>query len=79
LRLEIARRIGRVIGNRQKYWRGCKERTCRRARACQAPRIHCSSAPPVTPSSPERLAHTMALVQRTLREIIARKEAGEGK
>ena len=76
-RTELARRINKFIGDRKKYWRGCKEPACRRRRACLAPRIRCSNAPPLPPSTPERRARTMAHVQRVLREIDARREQGE--
>ena len=81
LRNELARRIAMLIGNRKGSWRSCKERLCRRARGCKAPRIHCTNAGPSAPVSPERLARTMALVRRTLDaravEIDAQRSAGE--
>ena len=76
-RNELARRIHRLIGDRQKYWRGCPEPACRRRGACLAPRIHCSNAPPLPPSTPEQQARTRAQVQHVLREIVARRELGE--
>jgi hypothetical protein len=76
-RTELARRINKFIGDRKKYWRGCKEPACRRRRACLAPRIRCSNAPPLPPSTPEQRARTMAHVQRVMREIEARREQGE--
>jgi hypothetical protein len=76
-RTELARRINKFIGDRKKYWRGCKERSCRRHRACAAPRIHCSNAPPSRPSTPQQHARFMAQLQRTLREVQAQREAGE--
>jgi hypothetical protein len=75
-RTELARRISRFIGDRAKYWRGCKEPLCRRRRACFAPRIRCSNAPPLPPSTPEQRARTSALIQRALREVLARREQG---
>ena len=78
-RTELARRINKFIGDRKKYWRGCKEPACRRHRACVAPRIHCSNAPPDRPSTPERRARAVAQLQRTLREVQGRRQAGEGK
>ena len=75
-RTELARRINKFIGDRKKYWRGCKEPACRRRHACLAPRIHCSNAPPLPPSTLEQRARTMAQVQRMLREIEARREQG---
>ena len=75
-RTELARRINRFIGDRKKYWRGCKELSCRRRRACLAPRIHCSNAPPLPPSTPEQQARAMAHVQCVLREVLARREQG---
>ena len=73
----LARRISRLIGDHEEYWRSCKELSCRRRRACLAPRIHCSNTPPLPPSTPERRARTMAHVQRVMREIEARREQGE--
>ena len=78
-RNELARRINKFIGDRKKYWRSCKELSCRRRRACLAPRIHCSNAPPLPPSTPEQQARAMAQVQRMLREFQARREQGEGR
>jgi hypothetical protein len=75
-RLMLARRINRLIGDNQGYWSGCKERVCRRQRACVAPRIYCSNAPPLPPSTPEQQARAMAHVQRVMREIEARREQG---
>ena len=72
----LARRISRLIGDHEEYWRSCKELSCRRRRACLAPRIHCSNAPPLPPSTPEQQARTMAQVQRMLREFEARREQG---
>jgi hypothetical protein len=67
-RNELARRISRFIGNRKEYWRGCKERACRRQHACVAPRIHCSNAPPRPPNlDGRRTARVMAQVQRAIR------------
>jgi len=73
----LARRIAVFIGNRQKSWRSCPEFCCRRQRACVAPRIHCSNAPPAPPYAPEEWSRTSALVQRTLREVLARRGGGE--
>jgi hypothetical protein len=72
----LARRISRLIGDHEEYWRGCKELSCRRRRACLAPRIHCSNAPPLPPRTPEQQARAMARVQRMLREVQARREQG---
>ena len=73
----LARRISRLIGDHEEYWRGCKEPACRRRRCCVAPRNRCSNAPPLAPSTPEQRARTMATVQRVLREVLARREQGE--
>jgi hypothetical protein len=70
----LARKIARFIGDRQGYWRGCKERSCRRQRACVAPRIRCSNAPPLEPVTPEQQARTMALVYRQVHERIAQRD-----
>ena len=74
---ELARRINKFIGDRKKYWRGCREPVCRRQRTCAAPRIHCSNAPPLPPRTPKQTARAMAHVQRVLRETLARREQGE--
>ncbi len=76
-RNELARPISRFIADRQGYWRGCRERVCRRRRACVAPRIDCSNAPPLPPMTPEQAAQAIAQVQRMLREVMARREQGE--
>ena len=73
-RNELARRIAKFIGNRTQAWRGCRERACRRARACLAPNIHCSNAPPNT-STPEEKAAVIARVQQAIRETLARRQA----
>ncbi len=73
----MARKIAILIGNRQKSWRGCPERLCRRQRACFAPRIACSNAKPLPPMSPEQSAMAIARVQRALREVMARQGAAE--
>ena len=72
----LAHRISRFIGNGSQAWRGCRERACRRARGCVAPHIHCSNAAPDT-RTPEQQAEGLAQVQRTIREILAKREAGE--
>jgi hypothetical protein len=76
-RNELARRISRLIAVEQGYWRGCQERACRRRRACVAPRIHCSNAPPLPPMTPEQEAQAIAQVQHMLREVMAQREQGE--
>jgi hypothetical protein len=73
-RNELARRITRFIGNRKEYWRGCKERACRRQHACVAPRVRCSNAPPLPPDPDgRRVARVMAQVQRALRDARERQ------
>ena len=61
----LARRISRFIADEQGCWRGCKER------ACAAPRIDCSNAPPLPPMMPEQEARGIARVHLALREAIA--------
>jgi len=73
----LARKIAMFVSDRQGFWRGCPEPLCRRQRACLAPRILCSNGKPVRPSTPEQTARLMAQVQRALREVAARQEAGE--
>ena len=65
-RLDIARRISVIVANMEHYWRGCPERSCRRARSCRAPHVRCSAAPPLTESTPEESARAMAKVQAAL-------------
>ena len=75
-RNELARRISRFVANEKEYWRGCKERSCRRQRTCFAPHVRCSNAPPRSPPDPtgRRTARVMAQLQRALREVRAREE-----
>lgn len=74
LRYELARRIGRFVGDRRRAWRTCKEPACRRHRRCCAPRIQCSNAPPPRPDPDgRRAARSLAQVQRVLRETSARQ------
>jgi len=68
-RYKLARRITRFVANEKEYWRGCKERACRRQRSCAAPHVRCSNAPPKRPDPDgRRAARVMAQVQRALRE-----------
>lgn len=67
----MARRINMLIDNRKGYWRGCKER------ACFAPRIECSNAPPLPPQTPEDWGRLSAQIQRALREVMAQRGAAE--
>ena len=76
-RLMLARRINIFISNRQRRWRGCPEPACRRRRGCVAPRIECANHKRDRPSTPEQRARGMARVQRTLRDVSARREAEE--
>jgi hypothetical protein len=66
-RYALARRIALFIG--KQLWRGCPERICRRQRACAAPRIRCSNAPPPLPPDPVRTARVMAQVSRALKSL----------
>jgi hypothetical protein len=78
MRLILARRIEMFIGNRKRYWRNCKERCCRRASCCMAPEGCCSNAPPLPPDpTGERRARVMAMVQRAVRERLARLQADD--
>jgi hypothetical protein len=65
----LARRIALFIGNRKQLWRGCPERICRRQRACAAPRIRCSNAPPSLPPDPVRTARVMGQLTRALKSL----------
>jgi hypothetical protein len=71
-----------LMSNRKRSWRSCKERLCRRARGCKAPRIHCTNEGPSAPGSPEQLARIMAFMRQTLdaraAEIDAQGFVGEG-
>jgi len=79
MRFVLARRIAVFIGNRQGAWRTCPQRGCRRARACLAPRIRCSNAPPRQPDADgRRLAWVQAMVSRALRQAAGRAVSGEG-
>lgn len=69
----LARRIAVFIGNRQQYWRTCREPLCRRQRACAAPGIRCSNAPRLPPD-PERTARAMGQLQRALKSLPPRQE-----
>ena len=76
-RNKLARRISRLVANEKEYWRGCKERACRRQHACFAPHVRCSNAPPKRPDPDgRRAARVKAQVQRVLRESLAREEGG---
>lgn len=77
-RAELARRISRFIGERAGYWRTCRERSCRRHRACRTPHVRCSAAPPPAPRKPEDFARTAALIQRALREWRASESRKDG-
>lgn len=76
----LARRIAISIGNRERAWRTCKEPRCRRARACLAPRIQCSNAPPPKPDPDgRRLARTLAQLRRTMEAVQEVRDAeGDG-
>jgi hypothetical protein len=78
MRLILARRIAMFIGNRKRYWRNCKEHCCRRASCCLAPNGRCSNAPQLPPDpTGQRRAHVMAMVQRAVRERLARLQADD--
>ena len=79
LRYMVARRIAMFIGNRCEYWRSCREPCCRRARACIAPAIACSNAPPRKPDPDgRRAARGGARGQRLFRQALERAEEGRG-
>jgi hypothetical protein len=75
VRTILARKIAMSVGDQHKSWRGCPERMCRRQRACMAPRIECSNAPLVPPSTSEHQASSLAMLKRMLREKLAAHEA----
>jgi hypothetical protein len=77
-RLMLAQRMAMAIANRGRCWRHCRVSLCRGQRACAAPEIHCSNAPPAPPATPDEIARTLALLQRALNERLAQIE-GEGK
>jgi hypothetical protein len=75
LRLMLARRINMFVGKKRR-WRTCKEPACRRARACVAPDIECSNAPPPRPDPDGRhLKRAQAALHRMVREHAAQIEA----
>jgi hypothetical protein len=75
-RYELARRISKFVANKRQAWRGCPERSCRRMRACAAPRVQCSNALHLKPDvDGRRAARVSAQIQRALREHGARREA----
>jgi hypothetical protein len=76
-RFELVRRISRYLGNRKGLWRTCKEPVCRRQRACFAPRISCSNAPPLPPQTERDHARTSFLIQRALRQVEAMRKGEE--
>ncbi len=76
-RNKLARRLNMILSNQRRYWRGCKEPACRRQRACAAPNIHCSNAPPLPPSTPEATARAVAHVQRTINKVLAQRGEAE--
>ena len=76
LRHALARRISQLIGDRLHRWRSCRERACKRARGCRAPRGSCSNGKQRTkPVNPEQSACALAQFQRMVRERIAQMDA----
>lgn len=76
IRDELAQRINQLLSTAEKRWRTCRERCCKRARACRAPKGSCANAELSTrPVKPAQVARTMAQVQRMLRERIEQQDA----
>ena len=74
-RLNLARRISRLVSNEKNRWRNCCEPSCKRHHACAAPHIHCSNAPRVPPDpTGKRTARTLARVHRLLSQYAEREE-----
>ena len=75
-RNEMARRLRIIVSNRQRRWCGCREPSCRRARACRAPQGRCSNAKPLKkPVSERQAARDKAMFVRMLREHSERLDA----
>lgn len=74
-RAEMARRLRIIIGNRQRRWCSCREPSCKRARACRAPRGDCSNRKPTKPVSERQSARARAMLARALREHGERLDA----
>jgi hypothetical protein len=64
-RTDLTRRINGMVGHRQRLWRSCPQRICRRARTCRAPQIHCSNFP-----QPPRTDAEIAVMQGTIRRAL---------
>ena len=78
VRHDLARRIEQLISDAQQRWHSCRERSCRRARNCRAPRGGCVNPKPhLKPAKPEQAARTMAQFQRMVRERVAQMDADE--
>jgi hypothetical protein len=73
----LARRIHCIISNSQGLWRNCKEPSCRRQRACFAPRGQCSNAPPLPPQTEQDHARTSAMIQRAMRQAMEMQKGEE--
>jgi hypothetical protein len=78
LRLELARRINMFVGKKRR-WRTCKEPVCRRARACVAPAIECSNAPPPRPDPDGRHLQSVQAALRRMVEEHAEQSEGDKK
>ena len=74
-RMELARRLHILVSNQQRRWCGCREPSCKRARACRAPRGVCSNSKPTKPVSERQSARARAMLARALREHDERLEA----
>ena len=77
-RVALARRIAIYVGTRNKSWRTCKERRCRRVRSCLAPHNRCSKAPPL-PADPDgkEWDRVRVEVQRALKARLAAAGAAD--
>lgn len=78
IRLEFARRLHINMSNHLKRWRSCRERLCKRTRACCAPHGHCSNIErSKKPATEEQIARVKALIARAFRAHDARLEAAQ--
>lgn len=70
LRRKIATRLSIIVSNQQRRWCSCAEPSCKRARACRAPKGGCSNPRPrKKPLSERHLARSRALLARMLESM----------
>lgn len=76
-RQDLARRLHILVSNQLRCWCSCREPSCKRARACRAPRGDCSNRKPVKPMSETQLARAKAMLARALRDHEERLDAAQ--